>query len=140
MREITIGVTHSPSTEDLEAIGGRLSAFNEADVGPADRQALAVMARNAAGDVVGGISGYTAWGWLYIQWLWVAETERGQRLAGRMIDAAEIEARDRGCHGSYIDTFNPIALTAYMRAGYTPFGELADFPKGRTRTFLQKLL
>jgi hypothetical protein len=57
-----------------------------------------------------------------------------------MLAAAEAEARTRGCHGSYIDTFNPIALKVYQRAGYKPFGELPDFPRGRTRTFLSKAL
>ena len=133
-------VTDMPTPAELETIGGGLSAFNESDVGPADRVPLAVLVRNEAGTVVAGISGYTAWGWLYVQWLWVSETQRGQGLAGRMLTAAEDEARRRGCHASYIDTFNPIALKTYERAGYIPFGTLDDFPKGRTRTFLQKPL
>jgi GNAT superfamily N-acetyltransferase len=98
------------------------------------------VARNHAGTITAGVSGYTAWGWLYVQWLWVAETARGQGLAGRMLTLAEDEARSRGCHASYIDTFNPVALRIYQRAGYAPFGKLEDFPKGRTRTFLQKRL
>ena len=57
-----------------------------------------------------------------------------------MLAAAETEARTRGCHGAWIDTFSPVALKVYRRAGYVPFGELADFPRGRTRTFLQKPL
>jgi len=89
---------------------------------------------------VAGISGYTAWGWLYVQWLWIAEDQRGKGLAGRMLAGAESEAKTRGCRGSYIDTFNPVALKVYRRAGYEAFGALDDFPKGRTRTFLQKHL
>ena len=133
-------VTATPSPAELEAIGGGLAAFNEADVGPAERTPLAVVVRNEAGTIVAGTSGYTAWGWLYVQWLWVAEAQRGQGLAGRMLAAAEEEARARGCHASYIDTFSPVALKAYERAGYVPFGKLDDFPTGRTRTFLQKRL
>lgn len=133
-------VTATPSPAELEAIGGALAAFNEADVGPADRLPLAVLVRNDAGTIVAGLSGYTAWGWLYVQWLWVAETERGQGRAGRMLAAAEAEARTRLCHGAYIDTFSPVALKTYQRAGYVPFGKLDDFPRGRTRTFLQKPL
>ena len=140
MSDISVSVTGTPSADDLETIGRGLSAFNDADVGPAERQPLAVLARNGSGELVAGISGYTAWGWLYVQWLWVAEAQRGQRLAGRMLEAAEAEARVRGCHGAYIDTFSPVALKTYERAGYTPFGKLDDFPKGRTRTFLQKPL
>jgi GNAT superfamily N-acetyltransferase len=138
--ELSISVTETPEADDLAVIGGRLAAFNEADVGPADRRAVAVVVRDAAGTIVAGISGYTAWGWLYVQWLWVAEDQRGSGLAGRMLTSAEAEARSRGCHSAYIDTFSPVALKTYQRAGYSPFGALEDFPKGRTRTFLQKKL
>lgn len=138
MTELT--VTATPSSAELEAIGGGLSAFNDSEVGPANRTPLAVVVRNETGTIVAGISGYTAWGWLYVQWLWVAEEARGQGLASRMLTAAEDEARARRCHASYIDTFNPVALAIYRRAGYVPFGQLDDFPKGRTRTFLQKQL
>jgi len=137
---VSISVTAEATPEDLAVIGDGLSQFNEEDVGPAGRMPLAVLVRDRAGRLVGGISGYTAWGWLYVQWLWLAPGKRGRRLAGKMLGAAEAEARLRGCHGSYIDTFNPIALKTYLRAGYVPFGELKDFPQGRTRTFLSKSL
>ena len=134
-----IDVTATPSANDLAAIGGGLSSFNDADVGPAGRINLAVLVHDG-GQLVGGISGYTAWGWLYVQWLWLDAAHRGQGLAGQMLAAAEAEAKARGCHGSYIDTFSPVALRVYQRAGYRPFGALPDFPKGRTRTFLLKPL
>ena len=129
-----------PPQADLEIIGASLAAYNDQDVGPANRQPLAVFTRDSNGTIVAGVSGYTAWGWLYVQWLWIAEGQRGQGLAGKMLEAAETEATARGCHGSYIDTFSPIALKVYQRAGYIAFGKLKDFPKGRTRTFLQKSL
>ncbi len=58
-------------------------------------------------------------------------TTCGARLGGS--DAGDGRGRSsqrRGCHGAYIDTFNPVALKVYQRQGYVPFGELADFPKG----------
>lgn len=140
MRAPTLEVTDTPDQEDLEAIGSALAAFNQADVGPAERKALAVLVRDGKGLIVAGISGYTAWGWLYVQWLFVAESHRGQGLAGQMLAAAEAEAIKRGCRGAYIDTFNPQALNVYERAGYRVFGALPDFPKGRSRSFLSKTL
>ena len=140
MSELTVSVTETPSPDDLEIIGGGLAAFNEADVGPADRKALAVVVRDSSGSIAAGISGYTAWGWLYVQWLWVAEARRGEGLASRMLAVAEEEARTRGCHAAHIDTFSPVALKTYQRVGYVPFGVLDDFPRGRVRTFLQKQL
>ncbi|MGK6312467.1 GNAT family N-acetyltransferase [Neorhizobium sp. DT-125] len=133
-------VTASPSADELAAIGEGLSAFNEADVGPSERRLLAVLIRDVEGSVIGGLSGYTAWGWLFTQWLFIPEALRGGGMAGRLLAEAENEARARGCHGAWIDTFSPLARKAYMRQGYEIFGELPDFPKGRTRTFLKKAL
>lgn len=132
-------VTETPTADELAMIGNNLAAFNESDVGPSQRRVLAITVR--AGDrLVAGLSGYTAWGWLYVQWLWVAQDQRGQGTAGQMLAAAEAEATARGCHGAYIDTFNPKALRTYEKAGYRVFGSLPDFPPGRTRSFLSKQL
>lgn len=135
---VSIEVSEKPTAEALDLISKGLTSFNEADVGPADRRPLAVLVNDADQSLVAGISGYTAWGWLYVQWLWVAEEKRGQQMAAHMLAAAEKEARARGCHGAYIDTFNPHALHVYQKAGYTVFGTLPNFPPGRTRSFLSK--
>lgn len=137
---VTLSLTNAPSATDLAVIGDSLTAFNDADVGPSQREPLAVFVRDDQNRVLAGINGYTGWGWLYVQWLWVDESLRGRGMAGKMLEAAEQEAMARGCHGAYIDTFNPVALRTYQRQGYVPFGTLPDFPPGRTRTFLQKPL
>lgn len=136
----TLEVTAEPLPQDLAFLSGSLTAFNDADVGASGRKALAVFVRDEASAIIAGISGYTAWGWLYVQWLWVDEKLRGRRVATGMLDAAEREAVARGCHGALIDTFNPVAEKVYRRQGYEPFGSLPDFPIGRSRIFLQKRL
>ena len=133
-------LTASPSPEELAAITDALSAFNTGDVGPSDRRPLAVLIRDTDGKVTGGLSGFTAWGWLFTQMLYIPDTLRGTGLAGNILAKAEEEARARGCRGAWIDTFNPQALRAYLRQGYEVFGELEDFPEGRTRSFLRKNL
>ncbi|RUZ74295.1 GNAT family N-acetyltransferase [Mesorhizobium sp. M7A.F.Ca.US.006.01.1.1] len=136
----TLETTANPRPEDLTYLSERLTAFNDGDVGTSERQALAVFVRDEDGAVVAGISGYTAWDWLYVQWLWVDERLRGQHMAGTMLDAAEQEAVARGCNNAWIDTFNPNAAKVYQRQGYETFGTLADFPVSRSRIFLQKKL
>jgi GNAT superfamily N-acetyltransferase len=138
---LTLALTSDLNGSDFEAITDSLNAFNEADTGtPAENLPILVTARDETGVLQAGIYALTHWGWLYVQKLFVAEVARGQGLAARMLQMAEDEARERGCHSAWIDTFNPVALKVYQRAGYTTFGELKDFPKGRTRTFLQKKL
>ena len=94
-------VTDKPEPNELGAIGENLSAFNDADVGPSERRTLAVLVRDEAGALKAGINGYTGWGWLFTQWLWVDESLRGQGMAGRMLQAAEDEAKARGCHAAH---------------------------------------
>src|SRR5450830_1038727 len=90
--------------------------------------------------ILKGLSGYTAWGWLFIEKLWLPEALRGQGLAAKLLADAEAEAHLRGCHSVWLDTFNPKALKLYRSQGYVVFGELPDFPKGRSRFFLKKSL
>ena len=133
-------ITSSPDTRDLEFVGNKLSDFNDADVGASEKKLITVFVRDDGDAIVAAISGYTAWGWLYIQWLWVDEAHRGLKLAGKMLEAAEQEAIKRACHGALIDTFSPVAAKAYERQGYQVFGTLPDFPIGRSRVYLQKKL
>ena len=140
MTSTTITVTTTPDDHAIQAIGDNLTAFNDADVGPSGRHPLAVLVHSDSGALIAGINAECGWGWLYVKWLWVSESQRGKGLAGRMLAAIENDARRRGCHSAYIDTFSPIALKTYQKAGFVPFGELKDFPTGRTRTFLQKKL
>jgi GNAT superfamily N-acetyltransferase len=140
MTEPQLNLTDAPSDSDMAVVMSGLTAFNTADVGPSERRSLAVFIRDDGGKVIGGMFGYTGWDWLFTQWLFIPESLRGQGMAGRLLAEAEAEAIARGCHGAWIDTFNPQALRAYQRQGYVIFGALADFPPGRSRTFLQKRL
>ena len=88
--------------------------------------------------LIAGLSGYTAWGWLFTQWLWVAPLHRSQGLASALLTRAEAEAQSRGCIGAHIDTFSERALNLYQRQGYEIFGQIPDFVGGQTRSFLSK--
>ena len=137
---LDISVTNTPDNETVDIINDHLTAFNEAELGAMDRILLTVVVRDEGGAVQAGINGQTAWGWLYVQRLWVSETLRGQGVARRMLAAAEEEARRRGCHSAYIDTINPVALKTYQRHGFIEYGRIEKFVAGRDRIFLQKKL
>jgi GNAT superfamily N-acetyltransferase len=138
--QVRFELTSDPDERELASIGDGLDAFNDEDSGPSGKKTLVVFVRDEAGRIQGGLYGWTGWGWLFTDWLWLAEPLRGQGLAGKLLDLAEDEARTRGCHGAYIDTFNPVAERLYKRQGYEAFGTLPNFPPGRERVFLRKML
>jgi GNAT superfamily N-acetyltransferase len=137
-KHAALKVTTVLSKKDRKAIADKLIAYNIATFGPSGRQSVAIRLRDADGNISGGLTGYTARGWLYIEMLFVPDEMRGQGMAGKLLQLAEDEARARGCIGAYIDTMNPQALRAYIRQGFSPVGSLKDFSGDHSMTWLEK--
>ena len=123
-----------------QAIIGPLGAFNAAKIGPSDYQPLVVALRDDNGVPQGGVWGYTAHGWLFIQFLVVAEALRGAGHGRALMAAAEQEALARGCHAVWLDTLEFQARGFYEKLGYELFGELPGYPPPYCRFFMKKSL
>lgn len=125
-----------------QIIKNGLTDFNRSSFKPdLEIEELAVVIRAVdSKTIVGGLWAHTSWEWLTIELIFVPESLRGQGIASNLIAMAEEEAVRRGCHSAWLDTLNANALSLYERLGYKRFGELKDFPKGGSRTFLQKKL
>lgn len=88
------------------AVLAGIRAADPPDVGPRDWWPLSLALRAPDGALVGGLYGATMWGWLEIDGLWVTPEARGGGLGRRLLDAAEREARRRGCGGVRLGTFD----------------------------------
>lgn len=135
---ITSGAEADP--QDVQTTLAGLRAFNDAHVGPAEFQAVHLFLRDPAGEVRAGLLGKRFWGWLHVDILWVGEALRGQGWGSRLLRQAEDEAREAGCTGVLLDTFDFQARPFYERHGYSVFGVLEDFPPGHERFYLRKRL
>ncbi|EKJ94640.1 acetyltransferase [Bradyrhizobium lupini HPC(L)] len=124
--------------EAEKAIRDPLVAYNLARFGESDKRDIIITIRNDDNEVIGGLVGHTARGWLYVQLLFVPETMRGQGTASKLLTMAEDEAKKRGCMGAYIDTMNPDALRTYERYGFTKIGSLGPLSSGQSITWLEK--
>ena len=134
----TLYVETDPTPGDVAAVVAGLVGFNTGHAGPEGWQRLAVLLRNADGGVAAGLLASTHWNWLFVSHLWVGEALRGQGIGRTLLEAAEQEAVRRGCEHAWVDTFSFQARGFYERLGWERFGQLADFPPGHTRYFLQK--
>nr|WP_279306551.1 GNAT family N-acetyltransferase [Microvirga solisilvae] len=125
-----------------QIINNGLNDFNRSTLMPDLRiEDLAVVIRELESKtIVGGLWAHTGWEWLTIEAIFVPESLRRQGIAQNLVALAEEEAVSRGCHSAWLDTLNPEAMRLYERLGYQRFGELKDFPKGGSRTFLSKRL
>ena len=133
-------LTASPDPADVQAVREGLDAYDAEQGAPVDWAPLMIFLRDPQGTVVGGLTGGTYWGWLYVGRLWIEEHLRGQNWGSRVLAEAEQEALRRGCHHAYVDTQDFQALPFYEKHGYIVYGVLNDMPIGHTRYSLEKKL
>ncbi|PNY38489.1 N-acetyltransferase [Rhodopirellula baltica] len=135
MPEILVSDSHAEVREQISRL---LSQATEASGQTFSPRAI-TLALMDSDRVVGGLSGTTNWEWLYIETLAVAPEFQKQGFAKQLVMKAEEIARERGCCGSWVDTFTFQVPTFYLALGYEKFGELPNYPKGHSRIFLRKL-
>jgi len=123
-------------------IATAIGTFNDQASGISDPSRLfAITIRDPESrEITGGLHGVSHYGWLFIELLVIPERYRGQRLGTRLMQQAEATARDRGCIGVWLDTFSFQARGFYEKLGYEVFGEIADYPPGKSRFWLRKRL
>ena len=129
---------NKPSEADIETLTQNLIRYNDSQAEPENWLPLAIFMWDNQGEMVGGIEGYTHWGWLFIHRLWVAEKLRGHGYGRQLMQRAEQEAGRRGCLRAHVDTYSFQARGFYEKLGYQVFGTIEDFPAGHRRFFLQK--
>jgi GNAT superfamily N-acetyltransferase len=136
-----IRIHEEPAPELREVILKGLRAYNESRAGATNMRPLILhLEDEASGEAVGGIAAHTAFGWMFVELLFVPEAMRGRGHGTALMQKAEEIARLRSCNGIWLDTFSFQARGFYERLGYTVFGTLSDYPPGETRFFMSKTL
>ncbi len=138
--ELSISLELTPRSADVEVLHQGIHDYNTQHSGGAEAQTLAIFLRDKNGEVVGGVSGWTAYGWLRIDVLWIAENLRGRGFGKRLLFAAEAEGVRRGCQFATLDSFNFQASEMYEKFGYIEFAKLELFVGNQTWHFLKKEL
>ncbi len=136
----TIELSDGADESATAAILAGLKDYNLPSLRPCRLERAGHRAERRRRQVIGGLSGHTARGWLYTALLFIPEDLRGQGLGPKLLQMAEDEARKRGCTGAYIDTMSADALTLYQRCGYEVFGQIAEFGPDYAMTYLKKSL
>ncbi|MCI1677237.1 MAG: GNAT family N-acetyltransferase [Ewingella americana] len=124
-----------------ETIGNGLNQFNDDVTGISDRQPLAVVVRDhETGRVIGGMTGRSSLGLLFVDLFYLPPALRGGGLGSEILKRFEDEGRRRGCISAVLYTISFQAPAFYEKHGWQRFGEVPCSPPGTTRIFMSKSL
>ena len=133
-------VESEPAPGDLEYLDDQLYDFNVQQTGVDDGKRLTIFVRDARQTIYAGIDAWTWGGSGEIRSLWVHPSLRGQGVGRKLMQAAEAEARARGCAQLLLGTFSFQAPDFYQSLGYEVLATLPDHPQGHQLHFLYKQL
>ncbi|MGU7784382.1 GNAT family N-acetyltransferase [Burkholderia sp. PU8-34] len=137
--EIRLTAVGQPTARDL--ISSKLNEYNNAITNQPDNTALDVYVTDPkTGEVLGGLVGRTSLGLFFVDLLYVPESLRKDGLGSRLLQAAEAEAKQRGCARAVLYTISFQAPAFYEKHGYRVFGEVPCEPAGAARVFMVKEL
>ena len=133
-------ITTEPTPGQVQYLEDRIYEFNSTATGITDGEWLAIFVRDGEDRIAAGICGNTWGGCLEIRQFWVEEARRKQGLGTRLLEAAEQEARRRGCRQILLMTFTFQAPAFYAKHGFEVVAVVDDDPRGHKNLLLRKRL
>jgi GNAT superfamily N-acetyltransferase len=139
MESPQIVLTDAPQAEELAAVRSALSAFNYAKSGIDDQRPVALLVKDpATHEVLGGLTGRTSRGILFIEVFFLPESMRGTGLGSKLLKMAEEEGIRRGCRVGLLYTNDFQAPEFYKKHGWRDYGNFPSDPPGSSRIFFSK--
>jgi GNAT superfamily N-acetyltransferase len=133
-------ISNEPTPDEVQYLEDRIYEFNSTATGITDGAWLAIFVRDERDRIVAGICGNTWGGCLEVRQFWVDESRRGQGLGTSLLEAAEQEARRRGCTQILLMTFSFQAPAFYAKRGFEVVATVDDHPLGYQNLLLRKTL
>jgi GNAT superfamily N-acetyltransferase len=141
MSEFEIRQTDRPSLDSYQQGLAVLRAFTGKTVGPPDNRDFALLITEPGETaVLGGLWAQSRWGAFYVDMIVVPEALRGTGVGTDLMTRAETEARARGCHLMWLDTYAFQARPFYERLGFQVFGQMDGPAPFYPRWFMRKSL
>lgn len=134
---MAISLKKTDDTAFLKDIEAGLDAHNLKTTGKKQIPVRFVL-RDDSGVVKGGMKASYVGTSFFVSWLYVDESVRKQGWGGKLMAAAEGEARRLGCAKMFVDTMAFQAPKFYESLGFKVCARITGFYDGHDRIFFQK--
>lgn len=137
---MNLRITNDGNENDINEIHQMLKAYNLSKREMAEDIPIGIYYEDDDGRKLAGLTGETFGNWLCIKYLYVDEKLRGTGIGSKIMEAAENEAKNRGCKYAFVDTFSFQAPAFYEKLGYKEVFALTDYPYTEERYYYTKEL
>lgn len=135
---MNISVISNPSNKEKSIIEEGIIEYNKTHA-QQEWEEIVIHAKNIDGDIVGGMTGHFFWDWFYLQFFWLQESYRKQKLGTELLKNLELLCLDRSIYRIHLETTDFQALEFYLKNGFEKFGEI-EKPLNHKHYFLKKVL
>lgn len=133
-------ITSDGNARDINEIHEMLKEYNLRHREASANVPIGIFLEDEKNKKFAGLTGETFGNWLCIRFLFVSEALRGQGIGSKLLEAAESEARRRGCKFAFVDTFSFQAPEFYKKHGYREVFTLEEYPYTEKRHYYTKKL
>ena len=138
---MALHISFDTDKEAVQALEDGLTAYNQAVIGPdVESGPFALIARDDAGKIVGGLSGRIYLDTLHVSILWLDEKLRGEGHGRTLMERAEKEARAKGVNYASLSTLSWQARPFYESLGWKVLGEMPVLSGAHKRYYMWKML
>jgi len=135
---ITIAIASEEEVRTI-ALWQRLREFNYRNVGKyPEGQNVWLNAKDDAGNLLGGFRGEVHFQWLFVNILFVEESQRGKGIGTRLLAEGEAHGRKIGALRSRLETFDWQAPRFYLKHGYRELAALPGYYQGHALSLMMK--
>jgi len=132
-------ISVDPTADEVQYLEDRIYEFNARTTGITDGERLAFFVRED-NRIVAGICGNTWGGTCELRQFWVEESKRHLGLGTKLFQAAEQEARRRGCIQIVLMTYSFQAPAFYEKHGFEVIATIDNDPHGHRNLLMRKYL
>jgi len=126
------------SQEVIQMLEDKIYEHNSTRIKKDDGCLFSSIVRDESKNIIAGIAGWTWANACEITQLWVDENARKNRIGEMLLEAAEAEAKSKGCLTILVKSYSFQAPHFYERYGYKIQHILNGFPAGYSYYILTK--
>ena len=137
---MNLRITADGDERDINEIFEMLKEYNLSNREESENVPLGIYYEDEDKKKLAGLTGETFGNWLCVHYLFVSDKLRGKGVGSELLNAAESEAKRRGCKYAFVDTFSFQAPEFYKKHGYNEVFTLENYPYTGKRHYYTKEL